>query len=76
MAIAKLHEHPSLSNPQVKKQRLADALHRVDEDVTLLYCVMDTVRGLEEAPGDDVVKSLECLHGRLRRNVNELFALT
>lgn len=75
MAVITLPERPSLSNPARKKQMIEDAVHAMDQDITLLYCVAADVASTDTCPASETVESLQLVQARLRRSITDLLTL-
>ena len=78
MAIATLHPHPTLSNPETKKQGIEKALRGLDEDLDILYCLLGnaTLSYTNNEPVDEeTLQSIETTHRRLRRECDALCGL-
>lgn len=79
MATAKLYRLPFLDNParraNAAKEKLAEAVKALSDDITLLFSVSADVASSEEMPACETVEGLQLLQARLRRNMRVLMDL-
>lgn len=78
MAVTTVQPHPTLSNPERKKESVTKALRTLDEDLCTLYCILGSASAdhVEGAPiKDELVEALEATHRRLKIEHERLCAL-
>jgi hypothetical protein len=85
MATAKLYEHPGTNNPALKQRQADEALakQQIEEAIvslanlsSLLYCVRADIASADGTLADETIDSLTFIQQTMKRNVDQLLALT
>lgn len=74
MTVVNMPKRPTLSNPVLKNQNVANALSSLDDHMRLLRCVADSAALVETTDGE-LVEVLYFLHGKMRAETDKLFSL-
>ena len=73
MAVVDIQSELAARNPGRANDQIARRLQAIDEQITMLSMAKDSA-AISEAD-DNLVRGLEMIHGRLRRECDRLFTL-
>jgi len=74
MAVVDIQSELAARNPSRAKDQIAKSLSAIDENISLLALARNSA-GMAEEVDDELVRGLDLIHRRLRRECDRLFQL-
>jgi hypothetical protein len=77
MTVVNMPKRPTVANPVIKNQAVANALSALDDHVRLLGCAADSaaLRDPNKQTVGELTETLYFLHVKLRTETDKLFSL-